>query len=52
MGPLPILSMHVRDNPDPLGGVPMDFLWHAIPCFPRVNEPWVELLEIYRSQTR
>ncbi len=31
-----------------VGKVPMDNLWHAIPCFPTVNEVWTELLETYR----
>jgi pyruvate/2-oxoglutarate dehydrogenase complex dihydrolipoamide dehydrogenase (E3) component len=30
-----------------VGKVPLERLWHAIPCFPTVNEVWVELLETY-----
>jgi pyruvate/2-oxoglutarate dehydrogenase complex dihydrolipoamide dehydrogenase (E3) component len=30
-----------------VGKVPLERLWHAIPCFPTVNEVWVELLESY-----
>lgn len=29
------------------GKVPIDRLWHAIPCFPTVNEVWLDLLENY-----
>ena len=35
-----------------VGRVPMDSLWHAIPCFPTVNEAWMELLETYRLPMR
>jgi dihydrolipoamide dehydrogenase len=30
-----------------VGKVPMERLWHAIPCFPTVNEVWLDLLESY-----
>jgi pyruvate/2-oxoglutarate dehydrogenase complex dihydrolipoamide dehydrogenase (E3) component len=32
-----------------VGEVPMDRLWHAIPCFPTRSEIWLRLLESYRS---
>lgn len=31
------------------GEVPIDRLWHAVPCFPTVSEPWLRLLEAYRD---
>lgn len=34
-----------------VGQVPMERLWHAIPCFPTVNEVWLDLLENYRPET-
>ena len=29
--------------------VPIDRLWHAVPCFPTVSELWLRLLEAYRD---
>jgi pyruvate/2-oxoglutarate dehydrogenase complex dihydrolipoamide dehydrogenase (E3) component len=29
------------------GQVPIDRLWHAVPCFPTVSEFWLKLLEAY-----
>ncbi|KAB8196672.1 SidA/IucD/PvdA family monooxygenase [Nonomuraea phyllanthi] len=29
------------------GEVPLDRLWHAVPCFPTVSEIWLRLLEAY-----
>jgi dihydrolipoamide dehydrogenase len=31
------------------GQVPVDRLWHAVPCFPTVSELWLRLLETYRD---
>ena len=31
-----------------VGEVPMDRLWHAVPCFPTRSELWLRLLESYR----
>ncbi|OBI54568.1 NAD(P)/FAD-dependent oxidoreductase [Mycobacterium sp. E787] len=31
------------------GQVPLDRLWHAVPCFPTVSELWLRLLEAYRD---
>jgi dihydrolipoamide dehydrogenase len=31
------------------GQVPVDRLWHAVPCFPTVSEVWLKLLEAYRD---
>lgn len=31
------------------GQVPVDRLWHAVPCFPTVSELWLRLLEAYRD---
>ena len=31
------------------GRVPIDRLWHAVPCFPTVSEVWLRLLEAYRD---
>jgi len=31
-----------------VGEVPMDQLWHAIPCFPTRSELWLRLMESYR----
>jgi pyruvate/2-oxoglutarate dehydrogenase complex dihydrolipoamide dehydrogenase (E3) component len=31
------------------GQVPVDRLWHAVPCFPSVSEVWLRLLEAYRG---
>ncbi|WP_135460139.1 NAD(P)/FAD-dependent oxidoreductase [Mycobacterium sp. DL99] len=33
------------------GQVPVDRLWHAVPCFPTISEVWLKLLEEYRSLT-
>jgi pyruvate/2-oxoglutarate dehydrogenase complex dihydrolipoamide dehydrogenase (E3) component len=31
--------------------VPIDRLWHAVPCFPTISEVWLRLLEAYRDAT-
>lgn len=31
------------------GQVPVERLWHAVPCFPTVSEFWLRLLEAYRD---
>jgi pyruvate/2-oxoglutarate dehydrogenase complex dihydrolipoamide dehydrogenase (E3) component len=31
------------------GRVPVDRLWHAVPCFPTIGEVWLRLLEAYRG---
>jgi dihydrolipoamide dehydrogenase len=31
------------------GEVPIERLWHAIPCFPTISELWLRLLEAYRD---
>jgi dihydrolipoamide dehydrogenase len=31
------------------GQVPVDRLWHAMPCFPTTSELWLRLLEAYRD---
>ncbi len=31
------------------GRVPIDRLWHAVPCFPTIREVWLRLLEAYRD---
>ncbi len=31
------------------GEVPIDRLWHAVPCFPSISEIWLRLLEAYRD---
>lgn len=31
------------------GRVPIDRLWHAVPCFPTISEIWLRLLEAYRD---
>ncbi|BCZ22726.1 NAD(P)/FAD-dependent oxidoreductase [Mycobacterium senriense] len=33
------------------GQVPIDRLWHAVPCFPTISELWLRLLEAYRDQS-
>jgi pyruvate/2-oxoglutarate dehydrogenase complex dihydrolipoamide dehydrogenase (E3) component len=33
------------------GRVPVDRLWHAVPCFPTISEVWLRLLEAYRDST-
>jgi pyruvate/2-oxoglutarate dehydrogenase complex dihydrolipoamide dehydrogenase (E3) component len=30
-----------------IGEVPLERLWHAVPCFPTRSELWLELLEAY-----
>jgi pyruvate/2-oxoglutarate dehydrogenase complex dihydrolipoamide dehydrogenase (E3) component len=30
-----------------VGAVPLDRLWHAVPCFPTMSEIWLRLLESY-----
>ena len=30
-----------------VGEVPLDDLWHAVPCFPTRSELWLQLLEAY-----
>ena len=30
-----------------IGEVPLDDLWHAVPCFPTRSELWLKLLEAY-----
>lgn len=32
-----------------VGQVPIDRLWHAVPCFPTISEFWLRLLEAYRD---
>jgi dihydrolipoamide dehydrogenase len=31
------------------GQVPLERLWHAVPCFPTISEIWLRLLEAYRG---
>ncbi|BBY24413.1 dihydrolipoyl dehydrogenase family protein [Mycobacterium stomatepiae] len=31
------------------GQVPIDRLWHAVPCFPTISELWLRFLEAYRD---
>jgi dihydrolipoamide dehydrogenase len=31
------------------GQVPINRLWHAVPCFPSISEVWLRLLEAYRG---
>lgn len=33
------------------GQVPVERLWHAVPCFPTISEVWLKLLEAYRDST-
>ncbi|HUB58745.1 MAG TPA: NAD(P)/FAD-dependent oxidoreductase, partial [Mycobacterium sp.] len=33
------------------GRVPIDRLWHAVPCFPTISELWLRLLEGYRDSS-
>ncbi len=33
------------------GRVPIDRLWHAVPCFPTISEVWLRLLEAYRDDS-
>ncbi|MGH9055665.1 MAG: pyridine nucleotide-disulfide oxidoreductase, partial [Acidimicrobiales bacterium] len=30
-----------------VGQVPLDRLWHAVPCCPTISEVWLRLLEAY-----
>jgi hypothetical protein len=30
--------------------VPVDRLWHAVPCFPTISEVWLRLMEAYRDE--
>jgi pyruvate/2-oxoglutarate dehydrogenase complex dihydrolipoamide dehydrogenase (E3) component len=30
-----------------VGEVPLETLWHAVPCFPTRSELWLRLLEAY-----
>ena len=32
------------------GQVPVDRLWHAVPCFPTISEVWLRLMEAYRDE--
>lgn len=32
-----------------VGQVPIDRLWHAVPCFPTISELWLRMLEAYRD---
>jgi dihydrolipoamide dehydrogenase len=31
------------------GRVPIQRLWHAVPCFPTISEVWLRLLEAHRD---
>jgi dihydrolipoamide dehydrogenase len=31
------------------GRVPIDRLWHAVPCFPTISEVWLKLMEANRD---
>jgi pyruvate/2-oxoglutarate dehydrogenase complex dihydrolipoamide dehydrogenase (E3) component len=31
------------------GRVPIERLWHAVPCYPTISEVWLRLLEGYRD---
>jgi len=31
--------------------IPVDRLWHAVPCFPTISEVWLRLLEAHRDWT-
>jgi dihydrolipoamide dehydrogenase len=31
------------------GRVPIDRLWHAVPCFPTISEVWLRLMEAHRD---
>jgi len=31
------------------GQVPIDRLWHAVPCFPTISEVWLRLMEAHRD---
>jgi pyruvate/2-oxoglutarate dehydrogenase complex dihydrolipoamide dehydrogenase (E3) component len=33
------------------GQLPVDRLWHAVPCFPTISELWLRLLEAYRDSS-
>jgi pyruvate/2-oxoglutarate dehydrogenase complex dihydrolipoamide dehydrogenase (E3) component len=32
------------------GQVPVNRLWHAVPCFPTISEVWLRLMEAYRDE--
>lgn len=32
-----------------VGELPLERLWHAVPCFPAISEVWLRLLETYRD---
>ncbi|MFJ5218426.1 dihydrolipoyl dehydrogenase family protein [Streptomyces sp. NPDC088354] len=32
------------------GQVPVDRLWHVVPCFPTISEVWLRLLEAYAAE--
>jgi dihydrolipoamide dehydrogenase len=32
------------------GQVPIERLWHAVPCFPTISEVWLRLLEAHRAE--
>jgi pyruvate/2-oxoglutarate dehydrogenase complex dihydrolipoamide dehydrogenase (E3) component len=34
------------------GKVPIDRLWHAVPCFPTISEVWLRLLEAHRDSEK
>jgi pyruvate/2-oxoglutarate dehydrogenase complex dihydrolipoamide dehydrogenase (E3) component len=31
--------------------IPVNRLWHAVPCFPTISEVWLRLLEAHRDWT-
>jgi dihydrolipoamide dehydrogenase len=31
------------------GQIPIERLWHAVPCFPTITEVWLRLLEAFRD---
>jgi pyruvate/2-oxoglutarate dehydrogenase complex dihydrolipoamide dehydrogenase (E3) component len=33
------------------GQVPVDRLWHKVPCFPTISELWLRLLQSYRDSS-
>jgi hypothetical protein len=32
-----------------VGRLPIERLWHAVPCYPTISEVWLRLLEGYRD---
>ncbi|MFD8965596.1 dihydrolipoyl dehydrogenase family protein [Streptomyces sp. NPDC059568] len=34
------------------GQVPVERLWHAVPCFPSISEVWLNLMKAYRDSQR